>query len=116
MRATEAGENAPHHLRQIIQDGRKYIILRELELIKAEILGTSKVANFALIAVISLVGFVISDDQRVPWAQITPAPSVPPQHLHQRGYDTSNPYLYGYTSVGMNGTRTICDYTMVYNS
>lgn len=65
------------------------------------------VANFALIAVISLVGFVISDDQRVPWAQITPAPSVPPQHLHQRGYDTSNPYLYGYTSVGMNGTRTI---------
>lgn len=65
-----------------------------------------RVVTFALIAVLFLAKAVISDDPSVSWPQITPAPSAPRQYLDQRGYDTLSSNLYGYTSVGMNGTRT----------
>lgn len=52
----------------------------------------------------------------VPWAQITaaPAPGISAQSLERRDYDTASPALYGYTSVGMSGTKTKCNCTLSY--
>jgi hypothetical protein len=65
---------------------------------------------------LALVEFAISNAQDVPWAQITAAPGTTAQYLDRRdySYDTANSHLYGYTSVGMDGTRTQCDYTNVF--
>lgn len=53
--------------------------------------------------------------QDLPWARITAAPAAATQSLDRRDYDTANSRLYGYTSVGMDGTKTICNWTRLYN-
>ena len=65
---------------------------------------------------LSLVEVAISNAQHVPWAQITTAPSSTARYVDRRdySYDTANPHLYGYTSVGMDGTQTRCDYIKVF--
>ncbi len=65
---------------------------------------------------LSLIEGAISNAQDIPWAQITPAPGPIARYVDRRdySYDTENPYLYGYTSVGMDGTQTQCDYTNAF--
>lgn len=66
---------------------------------------------------LALFKHVISDVQDVSGPQITAAPGTTTQHLDRRdfSYDTANSHLYGYISVGMDGTRTQCDYTKVFS-
>lgn len=68
------------------------------------------------LAFLALIEVAISNAQDVPWAQITPAPGPMAKYVDRRdfSYDTANPQLYGYTSVGMDGTQTQCDYTQVF--
>jgi hypothetical protein len=69
-------------------------------------------ASSLLIALLFVFEVVTSNDQYVPWAQVTAAPLTTAQYVHRadrRDYDTANPHLYGYTSVALSGTRTQCD-------
>ncbi|KAE9368004.1 hypothetical protein N431DRAFT_471380 [Stipitochalara longipes BDJ] len=70
-------------------------------------MGEAKSAMIALLF-LAVVEFALSNAQDVPWAQITAAPGTAAQYLDRRdySYDTANSHLYGYTSVGMDGTRT----------
>lgn len=70
-------------------------------------MGEAKLAVIAL-PFLALIEGAISNAQDVPWAQITPAPGPIARYLERRdfSYDTANPHLYGYTSVGMDGTQT----------
>jgi len=59
------------------------------------------VATPAVILLLILPAFASGTGQDLPWARITAAPS-----LDRRDYDIANSRLYGYTSVGMDGTST----------
>jgi hypothetical protein len=65
-------------------------------------------ASSLLIALLFVFEVVTSNDQYVPWAQVTAAP-LTVHRVDQRDYDTANPHLYGYTSVALSGTQTQCD-------
>jgi hypothetical protein len=84
----------------------------------AKILGTLRKAKYAVVALpfLALIEAAISNAEEVPWAQITAAPDPNARYVDRRdySYDTANPHLYGYTSVGMDGTQTQCDYTKVF--
>lgn len=62
-----------------------------------------------------LPAFVSSTSQDLPWALITAAPAAATKSLDRRDYDTANSHLYGYTSVGMDGTKTKCNWTRLHN-
>jgi hypothetical protein len=53
--------------------------------------------------------------QDLPETRITTAPAAGTQSFDRRDYDTANSHLYGYTSVGMDGTKTMCNWTILYN-
>jgi hypothetical protein len=76
-------------------------------------------ASSLLIALLFVFEVVTSNDQYVPWAQVTAAPLTTAQYVHRvgrRDYDTANPHLYGYTSVALSGARTQCGYTILSRS
>ena len=69
----------------------------------------------AMILLLFLPVSVSGIGQDLQGARITAAPAAATQSFDRRDYDTANSHLYGYTSVGMEGTKTMCNWTILYN-